>query len=88
VLNLVITISIPGISLFGHLGGFVIGAIAMAALVFAPLKKLAAWQAVALALVTLAMIGMFLYRDNQLSNQTCTLVRNEVVCVDGPGQPT
>jgi len=87
-LNLIITISIPGISLFGHVGGFVIGAIAMAALVFAPLKKRAAWQAGALVLVTIAMIGMFFYRDNQLSNQTCTLVRNQVVCVDSPGQST
>jgi membrane associated rhomboid family serine protease len=87
-LNLIITVSIPGISLFGHLGGFVIGAIAMAALVFAPLKKRAAWQAGALVLVTVALIGMFLYRNDQLSNQTCTLVSNEVVCVDAPGQST
>lgn len=87
VLNLIITVSIPGISLFGHLGGFVIGAIAMAGLVFAPLKKRAVWQAGALLLVTAALIGMFFYRNNQLGHQTCTLVRNSVVCVRDSGQP-
>jgi membrane associated rhomboid family serine protease len=91
VLNLIITVSIPGISLFAHLGGFVIGAVAMAALVFAPQKKRAGWQAGALVMVTVALIGMFALRDSRLNQQTCGRQGDQYVCVDRPsggGQPT
>ena len=36
VVNVVISVVIPGISLIGHLGGLVVGAAATAALVYAP----------------------------------------------------
>jgi membrane associated rhomboid family serine protease len=36
VLNLVISQVVPGISIAGHVGGLVVGALASAALVFAP----------------------------------------------------
>jgi membrane associated rhomboid family serine protease len=89
-LNLVISVSIPNISLLGHLGGFVIGAVAMAALVFAPLKNRAAWQTGTLVVLTVALIGMFALRDNRLEQETCGIKGNDYVCVDTPsgGQPT
>ncbi|MEU6641456.1 rhomboid family intramembrane serine protease [Saccharomonospora sp. NPDC046836] len=65
-LNLVISISIPGISLLGHVGGLVVGALAMVAMVYAPEKNRLVYQAGALALVTVALIGLLVYRDSQL----------------------
>jgi membrane associated rhomboid family serine protease len=89
-LNLIISVSIPNISLLGHLGGFVIGAVAMAALVFAPLKKRAVWQAGVLVLVTVALLGMYTLRDSRLKQETCGMSGNSYVCVDqsSGGQPT
>ncbi|NIJ14426.1 membrane associated rhomboid family serine protease [Saccharomonospora amisosensis] len=69
VLNVVLTISIPGISLLGHLGGLVVGALAMVAMVYAPAKNRATYQTVAILLLTAAIAGLVLYRDAQLSAQ-------------------
>ncbi|EHR48509.1 putative membrane protein [Saccharomonospora marina XMU15] len=69
VLNVVLTISIPGISLLGHLGGLVVGALAMVAMVYAPAKNRATYQTVAILLLTAAIAGLVLYRYAQLSAQ-------------------
>jgi membrane associated rhomboid family serine protease len=45
VVNLVISVTIPNISLTGHLGGLVIGALLTAALVYAPSPRRTLWQA-------------------------------------------
>jgi membrane associated rhomboid family serine protease len=61
VVNVVISVVIPGISLIGHLGGLAVGAAATAALVYAPARNRTSVQVVALAgltaLVLLAMVG-------------------------------
>lgn len=71
VLNLVITVSIPNISLFGHLGGLVTGALVTAALVYAPAKNRVRWQVAATAVVVLALIGLVVYGDARLASVTC-----------------
>ncbi|MBK1784526.1 rhomboid family intramembrane serine protease [Prauserella cavernicola] len=71
VLNIVLSVSIPGISLLGHLGGLVVGALAMIAMVYAPEKQRAAYQAGTVAVLTVALIGLLVYRDSELSSQIC-----------------
>jgi membrane associated rhomboid family serine protease len=43
-LNVVISVTLPGISLLGHLGGLVVGALATAGMVYAPVRNRTAWQ--------------------------------------------
>lgn len=61
-LNIVISISIPGISLWGHTGGLVAGALATAGILFLPgntRSSRAGWSAVAaVAALALAIIGV------------------------------
>lgn len=82
VLNLVITYAIPGISLFAHVGGLVTGAIVMVAMVFAPAKERSVWQAGALGVVLLALVGMVVLRDAQFSQLICGVtLQQEYFCV-------
>jgi membrane associated rhomboid family serine protease len=70
-LNVFISVTLPGISLLGHLGGLVVGAIATAAMVYAPPKTRNAWQAGTLVALVVALVGMFLVRDAQLGELIC-----------------
>jgi membrane associated rhomboid family serine protease len=54
--NLVISVVIPGISLLGHLGGLVIGAVATSALVYAPVRNRTAVQTAALVGLTIVLL--------------------------------
>lgn len=74
VINVVLSISLPGISLLGHLGGLVVGALAMIAMVYAPAKNKGAFQAGVLALITAALVGLVVYRYSELSSQLCVLL--------------
>jgi membrane associated rhomboid family serine protease len=56
VVNVVISLIIPGISLIGHLGGLVVGAAATAALVYAPLRNRNVVQIAALAGLTVVLL--------------------------------
>jgi membrane associated rhomboid family serine protease len=80
VLNLIITVSLPNISLFGHLGGLVAGALVTAAMVYAPAKGRAGWQAAAVVVLTVAMIGLVLYRDTQLAGVACQYLGGQLAC--------
>jgi membrane associated rhomboid family serine protease len=83
VLNLAITYAIPGISLFAHVGGLVIGAVAMAGILFAPAKKREWWQTGALVVVLIALVGVVVIRDAQFGHLTCGYTAgNAIVCVD------
>ena len=66
VLNLIISISLPNISLLGHLGGLVTGALVMTALVFSPKHKQKLWQTGTLFVLVLLLLGLFVFRDQQL----------------------
>lgn len=74
VLNIVLSVSIPGISLLGHLGGLVLGALGTAALLYAPEKNKARWQAGALILLAVVAIAVIVYRDVSLAGQICQAV--------------
>jgi membrane associated rhomboid family serine protease len=61
VLNLVLSFVVPNISILGHLGGLVCGAVASAVLVYAPARHRAGWQAagiVALLVILLAAMEL------------------------------
>ena len=59
VVNVVISVVIPGISLIGHLGGLAVGAAATAALVYAPARNRTSVQALALTGITaLVLLGI------------------------------
>jgi membrane associated rhomboid family serine protease len=54
--NLVLSFVVPNISILGHLGGLVAGAVASAALVYAPARHRNAWQAAAIAVLVVALL--------------------------------
>jgi membrane associated rhomboid family serine protease len=55
-INIFLSITLPGISLLGHLGGLVVGALATAALVYAPKTNLIRFQIVACVAIAVAMV--------------------------------
>ena len=57
IVNLVITFLLPGISVAGHLGGLITGALATATLVYAPAQRRAPVQAGALVGLTLLLLA-------------------------------
>lgn len=69
--NIVFTVSIPGISLLGHLGGLIFGALSTGALVYAPRDRRDVWQAGSLAAVLLVLIALLITRDMQFGNMVC-----------------
>lgn len=70
-LNIVLSISIPGISLLGHLGGLVLGVAATAAMVYAPRQNRNLVQAGAVAGLLVVMIAVIITRDVQLGDISC-----------------
>lgn len=65
-INIVLTLSIPGISLLGHLGGLVLGLSSTAALLYAPASRRTVWQFGALAGLLLVLVAALVTRDLQL----------------------
>lgn len=65
-INIVFTVSLPGISLLGHLGGLLTGAVATGALVYAPRSRQATWQSGGLGALLLLMIVLIVVRTGQL----------------------
>lgn len=74
-LNVVFSVTFPGISLLGHLGGLVTGALGTAALVYAPRPRQHVWQAAALTGLLVLIVVMVVTRDIQFGN---------IACVDSP----
>jgi len=69
-INLVISVAIPGISLLGHVGGLVSGALLTAALIFLPARLPAQrrrlWQVGAVVVLVVVMLGLVLVRFTQI----------------------
>ncbi len=72
VLNAVITFTQSGISWQGHVGGFVVGLIVGAAMVYPPARSRAAWQWGVSAGVLIALIGLIVYRDSTIGEWVCS----------------
>ncbi|TML23341.1 MAG: rhomboid family intramembrane serine protease [Actinobacteria bacterium] len=67
VLNLIFTISVPGISIAGHLGGFLAGAVVGAGVAYAPQRSRTAVQTATL-LATVAVLGLLtVWQTGQLA---------------------
>ncbi len=65
-LNVFISITVPGISLLGHLGGLVVGALVTAGLLYAPRERRNAWQAGAVVALLLVLLSLVPVRNAQL----------------------
>jgi len=65
-LNLVLSFTLPGISLLGHLGGLVVGAAVAAGLVHAPRERREVWQAGVVAAAFALLVVMAFVRTGQL----------------------
>ncbi|GAA3460495.1 rhomboid family intramembrane serine protease [Saccharothrix longispora] len=65
-LNVVLSFTLPGISLLGHLGGLVIGAALTAGLVYAPARKRDTYQAVVIAGAVVLLVVLVFVRTGQL----------------------
>lgn len=70
-LNIALSISIPAISLLGHLGGLVLGVAATAALVYAPRQNRNLVQAGALGGLLVVLIAVIITRDVQFGDISC-----------------
>jgi membrane associated rhomboid family serine protease len=57
-INILLSVALPGISLLGHLGGLVVGALATAALVYAPRQNLVRFQTIALAAIGVLLVAL------------------------------
>lgn len=85
VLNIAFSVFVPGISLLGHIGGLVLGAVSTAALVYAPRVRREWWQAGALAALLVAMIAILVTRDIQFGNVVCSGTGPQARCGQLPG---
>lgn len=65
-LNVVISFTLPGISLLGHLGGLAIGAAVTAGMIFAPRERRDLWQTALVVATTVVLISLVLVRTAQL----------------------
>ena len=74
-LNAFITFGIPGISIFGHIGGLVTGALVTVALLYAPQANQARWQALGIAIIAVAIVGLLVYQGSQFASETCQFVQ-------------
>jgi membrane associated rhomboid family serine protease len=66
--NVFITFSLPGISIQGHFGGLVVGAIAMAAIVYAPRENRPRWQGIALSALFVVLVLIYVTKAAQLAS--------------------
>jgi membrane associated rhomboid family serine protease len=65
-LNVVLSFTLPGISLLGHLGGLAVGAAVTAGMVFAPRERRDLWQTALVIATVVVLIGLVLVRSAQL----------------------
>jgi membrane associated rhomboid family serine protease len=65
-INLVLSVVVPNISIWGHLGGLAVGAVVTAAMVYAPARNRVAWQVGATAGVVLLLLVVMAVRTATL----------------------
>lgn len=69
-LNVFISFVVPGISVLGHLGGLVFGAVVTAGMVYAPRDRRMAVQVASVAALLLVVVAGVVLRDAQLGDTT------------------
>lgn len=74
-LNAFITFTVSSISWQAHLGGFLVGGIVGAAMVFPPAKTRTAWQWGTSLAVVGALVALVLYRDSTIGDWVCFQTR-------------
>lgn len=67
VINLIFTFTVPGISVTGHLGGLITGALMALVLAYAPRTRRTAFQVAGGALIVVALLGLVLVRTATLT---------------------
>ncbi|MFR9778827.1 rhomboid family intramembrane serine protease [Micromonospora sp. MS34] len=67
VINLVFTFTVPGISIAGHLGGLVTGALMALVLAYAPRMRRTLFQAAGGTIIALVLLGLVLVRTAMLA---------------------
>lgn len=82
-LNLVISLAIPNISLLGHLGGLIAGALVTAAIIYAPSGHRKVWQVVSVVALVLALTALVWSRDAELAGVACDQKTGHLMC-SGP----
>lgn len=71
-LNAFITFTVSGISWQAHLGGFIVGGIVGAAMVFAPARTRMTWQLGVGVSVLVAILALVVYRDSTIGDWVCS----------------
>ncbi|MCR6486176.1 rhomboid family intramembrane serine protease [Amycolatopsis sp. OK19-0408] len=74
-LNAFITFGVANISILGHVGGLVTGALVTVAILYAPQARQATYQVAGIAILVAAMIGLLIYKDTEVATQTCQFVQ-------------
>jgi len=77
--NIALSITLPGISLLGHLGGMVVGALATAALVYAPPARRTQVQVGACVVLAVAMVVLVTVAASSMGG--CTMIDTQLWCV-------
>ncbi|MEH0842948.1 rhomboid family intramembrane serine protease [Micromonospora sp. CPCC 205711] len=67
VINLVFTFTVPGISVPGHIGGLVVGALMALVLAYAPRMRRSVFQAAGTAVILVALLGLVVVRTAMLT---------------------
>lgn len=79
-INIFLSISLPGISLLGHLGGLIVGALATAAMVYAPRDKLQSVQ-IGVSVALLVMMVLILVVKTSTTDLQCDVKsETELIC--------
>jgi membrane associated rhomboid family serine protease len=73
VINLAISVAIPGISLLGHIGGLISGIVLTAAMVWGPAARRLVWQVGAVVVVLVLLVGLVLVREQSIPRTECHL---------------
>ncbi|MBE1478204.1 rhomboid family intramembrane serine protease [Actinophytocola algeriensis] len=76
--NIFLSVALPGISLLGHLGGLVVGALATAALVYAPRQNLVRFQTIAVAAIAVLIVAM-LVTSAATMDMSCEVTSSELL---------
>lgn len=75
-INAYITFGVSGISILGHVGGLVIGALVTVALLYAP-KLEPRWQATGIAILVVAMVGLLAFKAPEVPALSCQFVQSQ-----------